>query len=96
MSANDDLDIETLSTRSVYEIGGCVHAKTLSHPAVNSMVYSPGPAATFATLYVGEGSVSNVLGPEVRISDSELVSALYFECSDAFIALIADFFYAVV
>src|SRR6266702_4674111 len=32
-------------------------------------------------LYVGEGSVSNALGPEVWISDSELVSTLYLECS---------------
>jgi hypothetical protein len=58
-----------------------VHPKILSHPPVSSIVYSRGPVATFVTLYVGEGSVSNALGPEVWISDSELVSTLYLECS---------------
>ncbi len=58
-----------------------VHPKILSHPPVSSIVYSRGPVATFVTLYVGEGSVSNALGPAVWISDSELVSTLYLECS---------------
>jgi len=58
-----------------------VHVKTLSHPPPNSIAYSLGPIATFVILYVGDGSVSNVLGPDVWIRDSELLSTLYFECS---------------
>ena len=58
-----------------------VHPKMLSHPPVNSIVYSPGPIAVFVILYAGEESVSNAPGPEVWISDSALVSSLYLECS---------------
>jgi hypothetical protein len=58
-----------------------VHPKMLSHSPANSIVYWPGPIATFVILYAGEGSVSNALGPEVWISDSELVSSLFLECS---------------
>jgi hypothetical protein len=58
-----------------------VQLKMLSQPPPNSIAYSSGPIATFVTLYAGEGSVSKVPGPEVWISESELVSTLYFECS---------------
>src|SRR5437763_13509607 len=58
-----------------------VHSKMLSQSPANSIAYSPGPFITFATLYLGDGSVSSVLGPDVLISESELVSTVYFECS---------------
>ncbi len=58
-----------------------MHAKMLSQAPANSMAYSLGPIAIFLMLYVGEGSVSKVLGPAVWINDSDLVSTLYFACS---------------
>src|SRR5437763_8606052 len=58
-----------------------VHSKMLSQSPANSIAYSPGPFISFAILYLGDGSVSSVLGPDVWISASELVSTLYFEWS---------------